>query len=288
MAAPVLGCGYLRVIDVLQKVSRFLFEPVIVTVLPAPILAGSQTVNIASKYLYVGAKLVVGVTGGDLEVITLTGVTPTTFTATFANNHAAGEPLLGTTFPIRYPTDPLFTQDEMIGYLSKAINDYLTDCPLVINIADLTVPPSQQNVALPADSMKPVRVAAQSFPLRETSQSNLDSMQYDWNLAALSQPKVFFRDKIPIQNVGIAPRAGNKVPLQVVYEQRQATIMDWGDGFLLPDPFLIYPMYRTLSFAYSKDGEARQPSLARYFEDRYKAGVTVGQMYLETINDPNA
>ena len=40
------------------------------------------------------------------------------------------------------------------------------------------------------------------------------------------EPAEYFRDKIPIQNVGIWPRMGNMVNLEVVYAQRQA--QRWG------------------------------------------------------------
>jgi len=294
MAAPVVGAGYLRVIDRLQDASLALFEPVVNEQFPATIAAGCQTIPISDPAVwtpavcfYTGAQLVCGVTGGNLEVVTVTGVNVgVSFTATFANAHNAGEQILGATFPVRYPTDPLFTQLEMLSYISSATNDFLTDVPLAYNLADLTVNPTAQNTPLPADSLFPVRVAYESYPLRETSQSNLDSMFYNWSQAAMDQPRVYFRDKIPIQNVGIWPRMGNTVDLEVVYAQRQAETMGWGDGWLIPDCMTQYILYRTLSFAFSKDGEARSPGLAKYFASRYQFGVKICKMLLEIINDP--
>ena len=169
--------------------------------------------------------------------------------------------------------------------MSTALSDYLTDCPLVYEIAEITVPPTEQNVALPSDCMWPARVAYQGYPLRETSQSNLDSTYYPWSNQGLSQPRVFYRDKLPIQNVGIWPRAGNNVPLEVVYAARSSTVLGWGDGFPIPDPFTIYPLYRALSFFFSKDGEIRSPGLAKYFQSRYDFGVKVTNMIISIIND---
>lgn len=294
MAIPVIGAGMLRVVDRLQDASYALIQPVINEQFPANISAGSQTIPISDPAVwvptpcfYVGAQIVCGVTGGNLEVVTVTAVNVgVSFTATFANAHQAGEWINGATFPVRYPTDPLFTQAEMIAYISSATSDLLTDVPLAYNIADLSVGPSQQNTALPADSLFPVRVAYDSYPLRETSQSNLDSMFYNWTQAALSQPRVYFRDKIGVQNVGIWPRMGNTVALECVYAQRQAQMMGWGDGFFVPDCLTQYILYRTLSFAFSKDGEARSPGLAKYFSSRYQFGVKVCNMLLDIINDP--
>jgi hypothetical protein len=236
--------------------------------------------------LYVGAKLVCGVTGANLEVVTVTAVNVSvSFTAVFANAHQAGEWINGSTFPVRYPTDPLFTQAEMIAYISAAANDFLTDVPLAYSIAALTVNPSEQNTPLPADSLFPVRVAYQSYPLRETSQSNLDGLYYQWSDQGPSQPRCYFRDKLPIQNVGIWPRMGNTTTLECVYAQRQASTMGWGDGFLVPDCMTMYILYRTLSFAFSKSGEGQNPGLAKYFASRYSFGVKVCKMLLDVVND---
>ena len=293
MATPVVGAGYLRVIDRPQDASYALFEPVVNEQFPATIAAGPQTIPIADPAvwvptvsLYVGAQLVCGVTGANLEVVTVTAVNVgVSFTATFANQHQAGEQILGATFPVRYPTDPLFNQAEMIAYISSATADFYTDVPLAYGIAALTVNPSEQNTPLPADSLFPVRIAYGSYPLRETSQSNLDSMYPVWGQQGMSQPRVYFRDKIPIQNVGIWPRMGNKVNLEVVYAQRQASTMGWGDGWLVPDPFTVAILQRTLSFAYSKDGESRQPALAKYWESRYQMSVKIARMVLDVVND---
>jgi hypothetical protein len=286
MATPVIGAGYLRVIDRLQDVSYSLFEPVVNLQFPVPIGSGPQIIGVGDPSIYVGCLLVAGITGVNLEVITVTAFTPTSFSAVFANAHATGEWINGATFPVRYPTDPLFTQAEMISYISSATNDFYTDVPLAYNLADLTVGPTAQNTALPSDSLFPVRIAYNSYPLRETSQSNLDSMFYNWTQAALDQPRNYFRDKIPLQNVGIWPRSGNTVNLECVYAQRQAQTMGWGDGFLVPDPLTVAIFQRTLSFAYSKDGEMRNPGLARYWSSRYQASVKIAKMILDVINDP--
>jgi hypothetical protein len=239
--------------------------------------------------IYVGAQLVVGAVGSsDIEVVEVVAANPgTSWGAVFVNAHASGEPITGATFPVRQTTDPLFTQDEMLAYLSTAANDFLLDCPLVYNVADINVAPAAQNAALPADCMQPERMAVAQYPLRETSQANLDSMFYNWNSAAASNPSVYFRDKTGLQNFGIWPRANNVTTVECVYRQRQAETMGLADGFLIPDCFLIYIKYRTLSFAFSKDGEARQAGLARYFQSRYEFGIKVSRLFLEAAMDPN-
>lgn len=293
MDAPVQGAGFLRVIDRLQDASYSLIQPVVNEQFPATIAPGSQTIPISNPKvwvptvcLYVGAQLVCGVTGANLEVVTVTDVNVgVSFTATFANQHQQGEQILGATFPVRYPTDPLFTQAEMLAYISSATSDFYEDVPLAFNIATIKVQPSQQNTPLPADSLFPVRIAYESYPLRETSQAYLDSMYYAWSQQGMSQPRVYFRDKIGVQNVGIWPRMGNTTSLECVYARKQAQTMGWGDGFIVPDPFTTAILQRTLSFAYSKDGEMRQPSLAKYWASRYQMSVKIAKMIMEVVND---
>lgn len=295
--APVAGVGYLCANDILTDCAFYLFQPSVNTTVPAiGISTGSQIVAVWDSAMYVGAQLVVGSIGSsDVEVVTITATTPgTSFTATFANPHTAGEPITGATFPVRQGEDavPMFTQAEMLAYLSAAVNDFLTEVPLVYNVNEaVTVGPSQQNTALPADCMFPVRAAYNPgsglYPLRETSQSNLDSIDQNWSQAGVSTPQAYFRDKIPTQNIGIWPRAMNSVTLEVVYAQRQAQTLGLADGFLLPDPFLTYVLCRTLEFAFSKDGEMRSPALAKYFGQRYATGVKVATMVLDSVNDQN-
>jgi hypothetical protein len=81
--------------------------------------------------MYAGAQLVVEVPGNAAqEVITISSVTNATqFVADFANNHAASAPVWGATFPTQEATDPIFTQAEMLQYLSRAQNEFLTAVP---------------------------------------------------------------------------------------------------------------------------------------------------------------
>lgn len=291
MASPAIGAGFLLVADRLTDAAFCLIQPSVNTTVPSGgISTGAQTVAAWDSSMYVGAQIVVGNRGGsDIEVVMITAVVVgTSFTATFQNAHTAGETIFGPTFPVRQASgDQLFTQAEMIGYLSTALSDFLTDCPLIYAIASVTVPPLQQSTALPADSMFPVRVAYNNYPLRETSQTNLDINQYLWTQYQINEPYTWFRDKLPLQNVGIWPRAGKNTSLSVIYAQRSAQTLGLADGFPIPDPFTLGVLYRTLAFAYSKDGEMRQPALAKFFMQRYEIFVRVSKMWLDAMSDPN-
>lgn len=289
--APLAGVGYLLVNDVLTDVAYALIEPSVNTVVPTGgIAVGTHVVVSYDLAMYPGAQIIVGVGTSNVEVVEIVSTVPgTSFTAVFVNVHASGESITGATFPVRQPTDPFFTQEEMLAYLATAVNDFLDECPLVIAVSTaVTVAPSTQAAALPADCQKPTRVATNNYALRETSQSHLDTIIYRWQQQAATGPRVYFRDKVGLQNVGIWPQSTSVTNLELVYEQRGPNVIGLADGFLIPDPFVLYCKYRVLEFCYSKDGEQKNPGLAKYYNGRFNFGIKICKMFLDFLNDPNA
>lgn len=150
-----------------------LVQPAVYQPLASPIVAGAGVTATVSTTaaMYPGAQLLAGASGAtDAEIITITSVTDGThFVATFANSHAAAEPVWGATFPTQYQTDPIFTQSEMLGYLSRAQNEFLVAVPsfyarFFINIAaNVIIQP------LPADAILVDRIAASEINLGITS-----------------------------------------------------------------------------------------------------------------------
>ena len=307
----VPGVGSLIVNDILTDVSYQLFQPIVnTTITDFTVPAGygdggfgdggygdgtGLVVTVGSvNAMYVGAQVIVGLGLPDEEVVTILEVETGDFVAAFVNAHSPGEIVVGATFPVQsIAGDPLFEQSEMIGYLSEAMNDFLLRVPLVYAVTDaITMPPTAQFTALPADCMQPVRVAANTtgvglYPFRETSQANLDSMDFRWMNQGNSEPYLFYRDKVGLNNIGLWPRASNTTPLEIVYAQRSAQVLGLADGFVLPDPFLPTIKARVLSTAYGKDGESRSPAMAKWFGDKYENGVKVAGVILEVINDAN-
>lgn len=130
MATP--GLGYRTAADVLMECAFHLAQPAVYQNSTGAITPGSHTVTVGSTYaMYPGALLVVEVPGNaEIEVITVTSVTNSTqFVATFVNSHSSGVAIWGATFPTQQATDPIFTQAEMLQYLSRAQNEFLTAVP---------------------------------------------------------------------------------------------------------------------------------------------------------------
>jgi len=144
MAAPGSGIGYRTACDVLMEVSYHLLQPVVFTsVVSVAVGSGGfggggfggggagSVITVASTYaMYPGCEVVIGWNTVNAEVVTVQTVSDSThFTADLLNPHSPGETVLGPTFPIQVDTDPIFTQPEMLGYLARAQNEFLTAVP---------------------------------------------------------------------------------------------------------------------------------------------------------------
>jgi hypothetical protein len=167
MAIP--GLGYRTAADVLMEVSFHLSQPAVYQGLIAPVAAGAGVTAIiaSTTYVYPGAQLVIEVPGNaKQEVVTvLTIPTPTTFTANFANSHTAAAPVWGPTFPTQQGTDPIFAQSEMLTYLSRAQNEFLTAVPCFYERFFQNVNPGGIYQATPPTAILIDRIAASAIDI---------------------------------------------------------------------------------------------------------------------------
>lgn len=171
MAVP--GLGYRTAGDVLFECSLHLAQPAVYQALTAPITAGSGvTAAIASTtYVYPGAQLIIEVPGNAAqEVVTVITVpTATTFTANFTKNHSSSAPVWAPTFPTQQGTDPIFTQSEMLTYLSRAQNEFLTAVPCFYQRFFQTVNPGSIYQSTPTTAILIDRIAASALDIGITS-----------------------------------------------------------------------------------------------------------------------
>ena len=171
MAQP--GIGYRTAGDVLQEISMHLCLPAVYSSLTSAITAGAGvTATVGSTYaMYPGAQLLVELPGNPLQEIAtvLTVPSGTTFTADFANAHAAAAPVWGATFPTQEATDPLFTQAEMLQYLSRAQNEFLTAVPCFYERFFQTVSTGQIYQSTPPAAILVDRIAASAINIGITS-----------------------------------------------------------------------------------------------------------------------
>jgi hypothetical protein len=181
--------GLRLVADVLQEISFHLVEPVVYTQIVSVLTssgfgeggfgeggfgggAGSLIEVGSTNAMYPGALIVVGWQASDAEVATVTEVVDSThFVATLTNLHASGETVLGPTFPLQQPTDPVFTQAEMLGYLARAQNEFLSQCPIVYAQASASTIFGQYLQSAPDNMIEMERVSLSQMALTSVSLS---------------------------------------------------------------------------------------------------------------------
>lgn len=279
MAFP--GNGYKIANDVLNEISYVLVEPVVSTTLGTVVTAGTHTVTPGSMLsIFAGAQLIVG-TGVTEEVITVTAVTTTTFTATFANAHAASDAVIGATFPVGEDNNPFFGQNEILTYLSNAQNDYLTACPVILGVTTQNFAPAQRIQNVPPDAIQIERVAVTGSALWEQGQVSTDWLSPTWQQATPGHPQTWFEDRVNFMTYGVQPVPLNAFTAELLYAQRDSALLALNEGFLLPDPFLTYLKYAVLAQCFGKDGEMRDPGRAQYCQQRASLGVQIGRKVYE-------
>lgn len=159
--------GQRYVTDLMAEIGIRLLEPFVNTELTASVSPGSSVTIpvLTTDALYPGAFVVLGWHGASAEVVTvLTVPSATSFTADITAAHASGEIVFGGTFPTQRPTDPIFTQSEILGYIAQAQNEFLTRVPLLLQNQQQFLALGQTYQTLPATAIELERVAVQSLP----------------------------------------------------------------------------------------------------------------------------
>lgn len=168
MAIP--GFGFRTVNTLLMEISLHLVEPIVQTTLTESVAApgvASPTVG-STANIYVDALLVCD-TGTNAEVISVLAIGAGSIEAVFAKAHASGVPLTAATFPTQEGTDPIFTQAEMIGYVSRAQNEFLEQVPVAFAQFFQQTTTGQLYQPLPATAIELDHVALSQLSLPITS-----------------------------------------------------------------------------------------------------------------------
>jgi hypothetical protein len=151
-----------------MEMSLQLLQPIVYTPLINSVTAGVATAEIASTtYLYPGALLVVDLGTPNAEVITVASVISAgsppvpAFTAAFSQNHVSGALVQGATFPSQATAgDFLYQTSEILGYLSRAQNEFLADVPCMFQFSSQTVPLGQMLNPAPSNNIQIARIAS--------------------------------------------------------------------------------------------------------------------------------
>jgi hypothetical protein len=356
MAIP--GSGFRLANDALIEASLRLVQPFVYTTLLGAVTPGSQTVLVGSLGIptnacYVGAQLLVQDSVNGNEIVTLTGFNTTgpTITAVFAFSHPIATVVSGATWPLQQATDPVFTQSEMLSYLSRAQNEFLSQCPVVyatssatalyntlfyagpanfvelerISLSQLSLSGvtltrngtgtvtavfgynhgliqnqtftvynsltdqtflgafSVATVVSPTEITYPQYGAASSatgslglfLRLLESNQEEITMQERTWLVDTSLPPTAFYEDRSGNYNYGLNVRPQGNFPMNLLYSIRDTDTLTLADGFIAPDIFVPYILYKFYEFCYSKDGVWSNPQLAKYAKMRFEKGVAI-------------
>lgn len=354
--------------DLMVEISYHLVESVVDATILGYVTAGVQTVLVSSVTgIYVGAQVVVS-DANSTHVVTVTAFTlsPATITANFPANFLPGSLIFAGTFPTQQPTDPLFTQSEILGYLARAQNEFLSHCPCVFAFASQDITLGNMFQEAPADAIELERIAVEttnfwsissiirsgnvvtaytvpdsgliagqsvtatgvldnSFNgdftltgasgatltwaqtgvdaassggqlvgpptytrLYETTQEQIAMRDPQWfyNSGTTSPlPQAWFEDRAGVYGWGVAPPPQAGFTAELLYSTRGPDSLGLLDTFLIPDNLIYIVKYKALAYIWSKDGEQRSPSMARYAQQRFDRAVLFVDRYLRGLGE---
>jgi len=269
--------------EVLEDCSYILLQPIVSTMLVGAVAAaGVASVALGSAdSIYIGAQLVVDVAGANEEVITVTNLAGSTITATFAYAHAAGVTVRAPTFPKGQITHPLFTQDELLGYLQDSQNEFLAAVEPVVYILPLTIGPAAFIYDQPANVIDVKRIEARGQGVDEESQSLLDMDNPQWMYDTPSDPPDhWFRDRMDVKKIGFHPAPANTVSVGIWASLSYPTALALNTILLVPEPFCHILKYEVLSHVFKKDGEQKDPMRAKYCSRMFQVGIIASLKFI--------
>ena len=379
------GAGYRTVIDVLLEMSLRLAQPIVMqSIVSIQVVSatgygdggygdggygdsggGSPTavIEIASvKFVYVGAQLVLGRGTQNQEVVLVTAVTPidNTFEAAIVNQHAVGDTVMGATFPAQETTDPIFLQSEMLEYLARAQNEFLSQVPAIYQLVQQQLTQGSVIQILPPATVELDRVAVSTYTaairtitrtgqiltvetvdqhglgkgssmtitnsadptlngvvsadtivsptkfstimeggdsqdssgtaqinswtrMYEVTQTELTMQGRNWRASYTGTPTAFFEDRSGNMRWGVNTLLQANFPAELLVAVRDADVLGWLDGFLVPDVFLHYVSYKAFEYIFQKDGVRQNPSMAAYCKKRFDRGVQTANRYVDGL-----
>lgn len=271
-----------------QGVAPVLMSYVADTTVGTAVSAGTQTFTPpVSTGLFPGAIVVAGYGAASQEQVEISAQSGGTFTATFANDHAAADVLYGPTFPEGYPDKQLWTTAEMLEYLVDAQGDLCLDTRLLVAQAGFSFGTGQWLMAMPADALYLDRVSVAGVEVVETTREDLDLSSPGWRAESGSQPLYYWQDGARQSSSTGTGRFGlNPIPSvgnsgNLYYSQAGPTSLELTDALSVPDPTAYILKYGTLARAFIKDGEQRDPARAAYCRKRAEWGGRMVNLFMQ-------
>jgi hypothetical protein len=285
------GNGLRTAADLTVEISGHFAEPYVDTTLTASAALGVHTVDVGSTVgVYADCQVVVAnADGSSPAILTITAFDPVglTITANFPAAYAAGSTLFAGTFSTQQPTDPIFTQAEVLSYLGRAQNEFLSKVPATYEFFEnFPILLGQTFQTMPATAIEIRRVAIPDMDgnltrLYETSQSQLSMRDPNWyyNPEAVI-PTSWYADRAGIYGWGVGPVPQANYTAELITSIRDTDTLALTDGFLVPDIMIHYVKYKAMEYMWTKDGVQASPTLAALSRQRFERGVLISQRYL--------
>ncbi len=283
MANP--GIGYKIANDLMVEISLHFVETLVNTSLSSPLVAGNNvTATVGTTgAMYPGALVLIDRGLSTQEIITVIAVLNTTqFTANFTFPHTGGSRLLSATFPTQQPTDPFFTQEEVLSYLARAQNELLAFVPMSFAFASQTVQYQTPLYSSPATMVEIERMSVNGVRLYETSQEDWTMQDPYWrNTSNVQTPQAWYEDRTGNYVWGVYPMPSSNFPVELLYSQRDTDTLVLTDGFLVPDVMIHIVKYGAMAYMWSKDGEERNFPMSSYCQKRFDTGKQICARWME-------
>jgi hypothetical protein len=117
--------------------------------------------------------------------------------------------------------------------------------------------------------------------LLEVSQTELSMQNPFYRDQFVTSLKAWWEDREGLYAFGVGPGVpSTNLPIEILCSIRDTDTLQLTDGFLTPDVFCHYIRYLSLSYVFSKDGEARDPMREKYCRMRYERGVITARRWL--------
>lgn len=132
-----------------------------------------------------------------------------------------------------------------------------------------------------ADAVNLAGLAGVWKRLYENSQQELSIQNPGWRSQNVTELRSWYEDRTGNYQFGVDGKPSSNFPIEVLVSVRDTDTLSMTDGFLVPDIMLHYVKYKALEFCWTKDGEQKNPQLARWCAMRFDRGVLTARRFME-------
>lgn len=176
----------------------------------------------------------------------------------------------------------MWTQAEVLGYLTQRQNRFLAATGLFWGVAETAITINQSNQALPSDWATTILIAHKTSAGLYRELPKMDALELDfalptWPGATAATPRGYYEidgATLTTYVVPIPTDAGSA--LERYYVALGTAFTAAGVAFAVSDEFVPTIKYGCLAEMFSKVGPAANPPLAQACEARWQEGVELG------------